>query len=236
MDVKRYIVVLVFIIAFVIAIILSIIHYNGKYSVHFETGTNDVFLTRYVSKNKKVSIPPTPSKEGYIFKEWQLNGKKYDFSSEVTSDTILTAKWVREEYVTVTFDSTTDENIEPKKIIKGETLSDLPTLYKENYNFLGWILDDKLYNGEEIYNDITLIANFEMNKINSNYNVGNNMIIIGNYSDSAYSSIAYNSEAIGWERQILYIIEDGEFPYALGYNGEVTGYFKANAIEKKENY
>ena len=72
-----------------------------------------------------------------------------------------------------------------------------------------------------------------MNKLNSDYKVGDVVIIKGEYSDSAYGIDAYNSKAIGWEREILYIIEDGEFPYALGYNDEVTGYFKANSIEKK---
>ena len=233
MERKRIIITCIIVLVFIIAIIFSIVHYNGKYSVYFETGTNDIFLTRYVSENDKVSEPPTPDKEGYLFKEWQLNGKKYDFDTEIKSDTVLTAKWVKEEYVTINFDTNSDEVIEPKKILKGEGIDNLPILNKDNYKFIGWFLNDKLYNNEEIYDDVTLVAKFEMNKIINTYKIGDIVKIIGSYSDSAYSLYDYNSLAIGWEREIIDIIEDGEFPYAVGYNDEITGYFKVTSIEKK---
>lgn len=233
MDKKRVVAILIFVFIFFIAIILSIIHYNGKYSVYFETGTSDVFLTRYVSKNDKVVEPPIPNKDGYIFKEWQLNGKKYDFDEQIKSDTVLTAKWVKEEYVTITFDTSSDDELESRKILKGEPIDDLPILYKDNYKFIGWFLNDELYNNEEIYNDITLVARFEMNEINNNYKIGDTVKIVGKYSDSAYSKYDYNSLAIGWEREIVNIIEDSEFPYAIGYNDEITGYFKVTSIELK---
>ncbi|MBR0247767.1 MAG: InlB B-repeat-containing protein, partial [Synergistaceae bacterium] len=37
--------------------------------------------------------PVAPTREGYEFVEWQLNGTAYDFSEAVTGDLVLTAKW-----------------------------------------------------------------------------------------------------------------------------------------------
>ena len=232
MDKKRIVVIFTFILIFVIAIILSIVYYNDKYSVYFETGTNDILLTKYVKRNGKIEEPITPTKDGYVFKEWQLNGKKYDFDSGVESDTVLTAKWVKEEYVTINFETGTNEKIESMKVLKGEKIDNLPIINRDNYEFLGWFLYDSLYNNEEVYDDITLIAKYQMNKINNNYNVGDIVEIIGKYSESAYKVDAIHSKAIGWKRKIIAIIEDGEYPYMVGNEYGVTGFFKAESLSK----
>ena len=229
MDKKRSIVLLIIILAFIIAIILSIFYYKDKYSVYFETGTNDVFLTKYVDKNKKVNKPINPTKEGYVFVEWQLDGKKYDFDAEINNDTILTAKWVKEEYITIKFDTNTSEKIKSKKILKGSKIDDLPVIYKNDYNFIGWYYNNNLYSDEKIYNDITLVANFE--PIPRELKIGDIVKIVGSYSASAYNPQDIHSVAIGWEREILYILSDAENLYAVGYDNEVTGFFKASSIE-----
>ena len=41
----------------------------------------------------KATQPTAPTREGYEFVEWQLNGTAYDFSEAVTGDLVLTAKW-----------------------------------------------------------------------------------------------------------------------------------------------
>ena len=46
-------------------------------------------------------------------------------------------------------------------------------------------------------------------------------------------SAEYRS-AIGWDREILDIIEDSEYPYMVGNDEGVTGFFKADSI--KMNY
>lgn len=65
-----------------------------KYKITFDSngGTN-------VSKQEVSSVatkPKEPTKEGYVFIEWTLDGKSYDFSTKVTKDITLKAKW---EYV-----------------------------------------------------------------------------------------------------------------------------------------
>lgn len=232
MEKKRLIIVILFIIVFIVLISLSILYYNNKYSVHFDTGTDEIILTKYVKKNEKIEKPVEPNKEGYVFKEWQLNGNTYDFDKEVKDDIVLTAKWIKEEYVTVNFNTNFGHNIEPIKILKGETVKELPISSKENFEFIGWYLDNKLYNPSEIYSDITLNAEYKNDKINTTYKKGDKVNIIGNYSNSAYSLNANYALAKGWNREIITIIEDGEFPYMVGNQDGVTGFFMANSIEK----
>lgn len=37
--------------------------------------------------------PATPTRDGYTFDGWYLNDQKYDFSTPVTGDVTLVAKW-----------------------------------------------------------------------------------------------------------------------------------------------
>lgn len=230
MDKKRIIAITIFIIIFLFLIILSILHYNGKYSVHFETGTDEVILTKYVRINEKVKKPIDPIKEGYIFIEWQLDGETFDFDTEIKEDIVLSAKWSKEEYITINFNTNSNDVIDSKKILKGSIIKELPVPIKEGYEFIGWYLNDTLYSSEEIYSDIVLNAVYK--EIIPTFEIGDKVIIIGNYSNSAYSKNAYNKKAIGWERTIINIIENSEYPYMIGNEYGVTGFFKTSSIKK----
>lgn len=71
---------------------------NNKilYNVEFDTEGGTKINTQTIEKGTLVKQPTTPSKKGYIFVEWQLNGKKFDFNTEITSDITLKAKWKEE--------------------------------------------------------------------------------------------------------------------------------------------
>ena len=232
MEKKRTIIILMFIVAFCIAIVTSLIYYSDKYSVSFETGTDEIILTKYVEKNGVVEEPITPTKEGYIFKEWQLDGETYNFETEISDDIILTAEWIKEEYITITFNTNSNYEIENKKILKGNVIEELPIPIRENYEFIGWYLNGNLYNNEEIYSDEILIAQYKNDTINTTYKIGDIVKIVGNYASSAYSLKAYNKKAIGWERKIINIIEDSQYPYVIGNEYGITGFFKSSSIEK----
>ena len=46
-----------------------------------------------VLKNDKIKKPKNPTRKGYTFVEWQVNGKKYNFDKKVKDDITLVAKW-----------------------------------------------------------------------------------------------------------------------------------------------
>lgn len=63
------------------------------YTVTFDSDGGTSISTQEVEEGNKVSQPNNPTKEGYNFIEWQLNGVKYDFESVVNQDITLKAVW-----------------------------------------------------------------------------------------------------------------------------------------------
>lgn len=66
---------------------------EDTFSVIFNTNGGSLVSSQVISLGNTVVKPVNPTKEGYTFVEWQLNGKPYDFASEVTSDMALVAVW-----------------------------------------------------------------------------------------------------------------------------------------------
>lgn len=67
------------------------------YIVKFETDGGSIVNSQIVKENELVSKPDNPSKDGYTFKEWQLNEIVYDFNNPVTSEITLQAIWEKLE-------------------------------------------------------------------------------------------------------------------------------------------
>lgn len=67
------------------------------YNVEFETNGGTEINTQTVEKGNLANQPTTPTKKGYKFIEWQLNGEKFNFKQEIDSDIKLIAKWEKIE-------------------------------------------------------------------------------------------------------------------------------------------
>lgn len=63
------------------------------YIVSFDSNGGSKIDKQEIKENEKANIPTTPTKAGYDFVEWQLNGKKYNFDTNITSNITLTATW-----------------------------------------------------------------------------------------------------------------------------------------------
>lgn len=64
------------------------------YTVSFDSnGGSREYASQTVKKNNTAYNPGTTTKSGYTFIGWYLNGSKYDFSTPVTSNITLTAKF-----------------------------------------------------------------------------------------------------------------------------------------------
>lgn len=64
-----------------------------KLTVTFDTQGGSTIESVEVKKGKNVEQPTDPTKEGYVFIEWQLNGETYDFETKVNEDMTLVAIW-----------------------------------------------------------------------------------------------------------------------------------------------
>ena len=129
------------------------------YTVSFDTDGGNRISSVKVVQGEKVKKPNTPVKDGYKFLRWNLDGKAYDFSREITKDITLTAIWQEKEKVVVSFDSDGGEKLDKLNSYKGEKVGTLPIPKKDGYIFDGWYENDVKYTENAIINeDITLKA------------------------------------------------------------------------------
>ena len=70
---------------------------NQKFLVTFNSDGGSSVDSQEILKGNKVSVPISPTKEGYSFVEWQFNGTAYDFNNKVESNIELKAIWKKED-------------------------------------------------------------------------------------------------------------------------------------------
>ena len=114
-------------------------------------------------------LPSNPTKEGYVFDYWEIDGKKYTGNEKITSDVTLVAVFREKEKVIVTFNKDNGEKGSTKTIYKYEKVTAISPPKKTGYEFIGWYLDvDDEYGEDELFSfdtkveeNITLIAKWE---------------------------------------------------------------------------
>lgn len=63
------------------------------FTVSFDTAGGSKVASQKVKDGAKASRPADPTRSGYSFDGWYKGGSKYDFSTPVTADVTLTARW-----------------------------------------------------------------------------------------------------------------------------------------------
>ena len=141
-----------------------------KYTVTFDTADGTSIDQQTIKDGGKVSKPDDPTREGYEFKGWTLNGVDYDFTAPVKADLVLTAVWtpVKPKTYTITFD-TDGGTVVPSQTVKDKGTATEPTApTKTGYEFKGWLLDGKPYDfTTPVTKDVTLKAKWEKTKVES---------------------------------------------------------------------
>ena len=62
------------------------------FTVTYQVDDGEKF-TQTVAKGGKATAPQEPTREGFVFDGWYLDGNEFDFSAPITSDITLTAHW-----------------------------------------------------------------------------------------------------------------------------------------------
>ena len=190
---KNKIVILVLSVALVISIAiigcLLTKDTNTVYTISFNTNGGNEVVTQNVEEGKKISKPINPSKEGYEFLGWYLNGEYFDFETKVEGNLTLEAKWkeivveenktediVEEENkeeneekneetttkYTVTFNSDGGTTVAKQTVEKGKKATEPKAPTKSGYTFKGWYLGTTKYNfSNKVTKNITLKAKWE---------------------------------------------------------------------------
>ena len=80
---------------------------ENVFTVTFDSDGGSEVEAQEVEENATAEKPADPTKEGFTFKGWQLDGKDFDFSTPITEDITLKAVWEKVE-------ETTPDEPEPK--------------------------------------------------------------------------------------------------------------------------
>lgn len=129
-----------------------------------------------VKYNGAVAQPKNPSKDGYVFSGWYEDEEytvEYDFSTMLTEDIVLYAKW-EEILFTVAFETNGGTPLASQEtgISKGYKIEQ-PHTVKTNYSLEGWYTDpefvNKFYFNSVVSQDITLYAKWAPVKVTVNF-------------------------------------------------------------------
>jgi uncharacterized repeat protein (TIGR02543 family) len=148
-----------------IILILAVIFLKGKgvnyFVVSFNSDGGTYTNAQKVKQNGKATLPTNVRKDGYELEGWYLNDSKYNFSTKVTKDITLIARWITQTY-TVSFNTLDGSQITPIKV-EGSKLATKPTdPTKEGYTFTGWTLNGNAFDfNTPITSNIVLQAVWE---------------------------------------------------------------------------
>lgn len=137
----------------------------NKYLVSFDTNFGSYIAPTVVYEGSTLTPPIEPTKENFAFYGWYDNsdfsGDKFDFSSPITSDMTLYARWGY-SFTCINYDgSIFNEEV----LLEGEIIKPIDNPTKENEQFIGWYLNPNLEGEQfvfntEIHENLTVYASF----------------------------------------------------------------------------
>lgn len=117
----------------------------AEYTVTFEVNGGTPIEPKKVEEGKTVERPADPTKSGFEFVGWYEDAafsKEFSFSSPITSDITVYAKWSETEvYYTVTFESNGGTPVKAQSVLKGSRAQEPSDPDKTDYLFDGWYTD-----------------------------------------------------------------------------------------------
>lgn len=164
--------------------------YKVTFNVKMDGLTNPA--TQNVEHGEHATKPEDPSKDGYKFLGWFEEGvaEAFDFNTEITKDTTLTAKWEANTY-TVTFDPNADDatvSQTSKEVTFDAPYGDLPTPTRAHHTFKGWYL------GTDKVTEATIVKTAENHTLRAAWSRSYHALTI-NYVDKKGNPVADSYEA-----------------------------------------
>ncbi|MGO1581534.1 MAG: InlB B-repeat-containing protein [Peptoniphilaceae bacterium] len=142
-----------------------------KYTVTFNPNNGEAKTTQEVAYEDKATKPTNPTRTGYTFKGWFLGNTAYDFSTKVTTNITLNAKWeklpepVVKYTVSFNLNGGDSEPIDNQEVVNGGKATKPTNPTRTGYTFKHWELNNKEYKfTEEVTSNIVLKAIWEKNE------------------------------------------------------------------------
>ncbi len=125
------------------------------YTVTFDAAGGSAVAAQTVASGMTAYSPTAPTRENYTFVAWTLNGVDYSFSSPVTSDITLVARWASNGPFTVTFKDADGTTLSTATVEKGAAATAPANPTRAGYEFTGW---DKSF--DNIVEDTIITAQY----------------------------------------------------------------------------
>ena len=166
----------------------------NSYKVSFDSNGGSSVAAQSVNYNTSATKPADPSMTGYTFAGWFTDKDcttAYDFSSKVTGDITLYAKW-NINSCTVSFDSNGGSSVAAQSVNYNTTASKPADPSMTGYTFAGWFTDKEGKNAydfsSKVTGDITLYAKWNINSYTVSFDSNGG-------SSVAAQSATYNTAA-----------------------------------------
>ena len=160
-----------------------------SYEVIFDSDGGSAVDTKIVKYGDCAAKPADPTREGYKFLGWfDKDGNLFDFNTEITHKTELTARWEKKTY-TVTFDPNGGEVEPTSKIVTFDAAyGELPTPTRAHHTFKGWYL------GTDKVTEATIVKTAENHTLRAAWSRSYHALTI-NYVDKKGNPVADSYEA-----------------------------------------
>ena len=83
-----------------------VVNYRKAYMIEFYSNCNEGIDTQYVDEGALIKAPATPTREGYTFKGWYLNGNEFNFATAPEESMTLIAHWEKNSGTSINYDKT----------------------------------------------------------------------------------------------------------------------------------
>ena len=179
---------LILLVSIVLAICCLLTSCEEEKSINVYTVTFkgiDGIATQEVLEGGKATEPALTNQDknsmpGFAFEGWTLDGDEYDFSSTVTKNIVLVAKWGVE--CRITFDSNGGSAVDAVTVPYYTNVTKPANPTRRGYTFKYWEIEDEEgsyeynFNGQPVYESFELKAVWEPKTITVKYVVGDAVI------------------------------------------------------------
>ena len=206
----------------------------------FHQGYDGLKETITILKGDIPLRPEDPERFGYIFRGWYFNDVLYNFSEPLMTNLTLVALWDLNSF-NVVFDYGYGGLSDMVEVFEGEKLTKPVDPTKPGSNFLGWYLNDELYDFDlPVMEGFMLTAKWGLkNEVNVTFNYGYDnvkeivRVLIGNVLNEPVEPTREGYNFFGW------YLDDEPFDFNSEINDDITLYAKwgtSNEVKITFNY
>ena len=158
---RKYVIIGAIILLIAVVFLFILFHNRSQYTVSLEVD-GKILSSNLLKKGDTLSNIEVPSKDGYTFDGWYVNGEKFDLTTPIEENMTLEARFTKNKYKVIFENGNENTEVEVEYLDKVEA----PKIeVSEDYEFLGWHLNDQLYDfQEEVKQDFTLVAKYKQLK------------------------------------------------------------------------